>query len=84
MPIGIGLHHRHETTTLSEQSARFRNVVLDGAAAYLDPRPTTILLRNARERFLAEALVLGIFLRFDVARVLIATITVLNEWAVSR
>ena len=78
MPIGIGLHHCHKAATLPEQSARFGDVVLDGAAAYLDPRPTAILLGNARERFLAEALVLGIFLRFDVARVLIATIAVLE------
>ena len=78
MPIGIGLHHCHKAATLPEQSARFGNVVLDGAAAYLDPRPTAILLRNACERFLAESFVLGIFLRFDVARVLIATITVLE------
>lgn len=78
MAIGISLHHRHKTATLPEQSTRFGNVVLNGAAAYLDPRPTTILLGNARERFLAEALVLGIFLRFDVARVLIATIAVLE------
>ena len=78
MPIGISLHHCQKAATLSEQSTRFGNVVLDGAAAYLDPRPTTILLGNACERFLAEALVLGIFLRFDVARVLIATITVLE------
>ena len=78
MPIGIGLHHCQKAATLPEQSARFGDVVLDGAAAYLDPRPTAILLGNARERFLAEALVLGIFLRFDVARVLIATITILE------